>query len=364
MKDAVKYMKRAMQLALKGKGATCPNPMVGAVIVKNGKIIAEGFHAQCALDHAEVVAFKKAGDKARGATLYVTLEPCSHYGHTPPCLDRVLESGIKKVVIGMKDPNPIVNGKAIQTLKKNGIQVEVGVLEDELQKMNEVFVTYITKKRPFVVAKSAQTVDGKIATKGGQSKWITSQAARDFARTQRNDFSAILVGIKTVLHDDPLLNAANSSKRLKKIILDSTLKIPLTANLFKNTTPEQVIIATTSKAPKAKIVALQKKATVIVSPASGSRVNLKSLFKELARRQISSILIEGGATVIGDALKNGLVDKVNIFIAPKILGDASARCSVAGLKITHVDQSIRLKDWSVKNIGEDLLIEAYVHRNR
>jgi diaminohydroxyphosphoribosylaminopyrimidine deaminase / 5-amino-6-(5-phosphoribosylamino)uracil reductase len=364
MSDAIKYMRRAMQLALKGKGATCPNPMVGAVIVKNGRVIAEGYHKQCGHDHAEVMAFKKAGDKAKGATLYVTLEPCSHFGRTPPCLHRVLESGVKKVVVGMKDPNPAVNGKAIAMLRKKGIAVEVGVLEPALQKMNEIFVKYITKKMPFVVAKTAQTVDGKIATARGQSKWITSQASRDHARELRNHFSAILVGINTVLNDDPLLTPANRSKRLTKIILDSDLRIPFNANLFKDTTQDQVIIATTSKAPKSKVAALQKKATVIMSSSKGSRVDLKSLFKELAKREISSILIEGGATVVGDALKNGLVDKVLIFIAPKIFGDAAARSSVSGFKVNHVDRAIRLKDWSVKNIADDLLIEAYVHRNR
>jgi diaminohydroxyphosphoribosylaminopyrimidine deaminase/5-amino-6-(5-phosphoribosylamino)uracil reductase len=294
----------------------------------------------------------------------VTLEPCSHYGRTPPCVERVIESGVKKVVVGMEDPNPVVNGKAIRMLKKKGIAVQVGVLESELQKMNEIFVKYITKKAPFVVAKSAQTLDGKIATAQGQSKWITSQASRHFARELRNHFSAILVGINTVLKDDPLLTPADPSKRLKKIILDSGLEISLKASLFKNTAPEDVIVVTTSKASKARRAALQKKATVIVAPAKGSRVDLKWLFKELAKRQISSILIEGGATVVGDALKNGLVDKMNIFIAPKILGDQSAKSAVAGFTVHHVDRSIRLKNWSVRNIGEDLFVEAYVHGNR
>jgi diaminohydroxyphosphoribosylaminopyrimidine deaminase/5-amino-6-(5-phosphoribosylamino)uracil reductase len=359
-----KYMRRAMQLALKGQSTTCPNPMVGAVIVKNGRIIAEGYHVECGKDHAEVIAFRKAGQKARGADLYVTLEPCSHFGRTPPCVHRVLESGVKKVVIGMKDPNPAVNGKAIATLKKNGIAVEMSALEPELRKMNEVFIKYITSKMPFVIAKTAQTLDGKIATAKGQSKWITSQASRDVARRLRNHYSAILVGINTVLNDDPFLTAADKNKRLKKIVLDSELKIPLKANLFKNTTADEVIVATTSRAPKAKLAALQKKATVITAPAKGSRVDLRWLFKELAKRQISSVLIEGGATVIGEALKEGLVDKMNIFIAPKILGDAAGRGSVAGFKIDHVDQALRLKDWSVKTVGDDLLIEAYVHGNR
>jgi diaminohydroxyphosphoribosylaminopyrimidine deaminase / 5-amino-6-(5-phosphoribosylamino)uracil reductase len=358
------YMKRAMQLALKARGATCPNPMVGAVLVKNGRIIAEGYHARCGEAHAEIVALDKAGEKARGATLYVTLEPCSHFGRTPPCVNSVLESGVKKVVIGMKDPNPLVNGKAIAMLKRKGIAVQVGVLEKELQRMNEDFVKYITTKMPFAVLKSAQTIDGKIATARGQSKWITSQGSRDHARRLRNQFSAILVGIDTVLKDDPLLTAADPKKRLTKIVVDSALRIPLNANLFKNTAPDNVIVATIANAPKAQFAALQRKATVLVVPAKGSRVDLKSLFKELAKRRISSILIEGGAKVAGDALKNGLVDKVTIFIAPKILGDTEARSSVAGFKINHVDQSVRLKDWSVQHIGEDLLIEAYVHRNR
>jgi diaminohydroxyphosphoribosylaminopyrimidine deaminase / 5-amino-6-(5-phosphoribosylamino)uracil reductase len=357
------YMKRAMQLALKGEGATAPT-MVGAVIVKDGKVIAEGYHACCGGDHAEVAAFRKAGDKTRGATLYVTLEPCSHHGRTPPCVDRVIASGVKKVVIGMKDPNPRVNGRAVKALKKHGIRVETGVLERELRKMNEDFVKYITKKMPFVVVKTAQTLDGKIATKSGQSKWITSQASRDHARRLRNRFGAILVGINTVLNDDPLLTPADPAKRLIKIILDSDLEISLKARLFQNTRPQDVIIATTSRSSNAKRSALTRKATVLIIPSRNMRVDLKLLFKELAKREISSILIEGGATVVGDALKNNLVDKALVFVAPKILGDAGARSSVVGFKANHVDQSVRLKDWSVQPVGDDLLIEGYVHGHR
>ncbi len=360
----VDYMKRALALASKGRGAASPNPMVGAVLVKNGRIIAEGYHARCGGNHAEVVALKKAGDKARGATLYVTLEPCAHYGRTPPCVKRIIESGIKKVVVGMKDPNPLMNGKSIEILKKFGIAVESGILEDELQQMNEVFVKYITRRMPFVVAKTAQTIDGKIATANGQSQWITSQASRDFAHELRNDFDAILVGINTVLNDDPFLNATRKSKRIKKVVLDSYLKTPLNANIFKNTKPEDVIIAVTANAPEKKIRALSKKATVLKATKKGSRVDLKWLFKELAKQEISSILIEGGAQVLGSALKNGLVDKMAIWIAPKILGDESAKSSVAGLKASHVDQSVRLENLSVGKSGKDIFIQAYVHRHR
>lgn len=360
----IDYMTRAIRLASKGRGTTSPNPMVGCVIVKNGKVIAEGYHARCGGDHAEVIALKKAGEKARGATLYVTLEPCAHYGRTPPCVKRIIDCGIKKVIVGMKDPNPLMNGKSVAILRKFGIAVEVGVLEHELRQLNEVFLKYIIQRMPFVVAKTAQTLDGKIATARGQSKWITSQASRDFAHELRNNFDAILVGINTVLNDNPFLNAAKQSKRIKKIVLDSYLKTPLNANIFKKTESEDIIIVTTANASDKRIRALSSKARVITTPKKGSRIDLKWLFKELAKQEISSILIEGGATVVGNALKNGLVDKMFVFIAPKILGDASARNSVIGFKASHVDDAVRLKDLSVGATGGDLFIQGYVYRDR
>lgn len=363
MNDLV-HMKKAMELALRAKGETSPNPLVGAVIVKNNRIIAEGWHRKCGGDHAEVDALKKAGARAKGAKLYVTLEPCSHYGRTPPCVDRILASGIKEVIVGMKDPNPVNNGRSIQRLRKYGIKTKVGFLENDLKKMNEVFIKYITKKMPFVVAKTAQTLDGKIATAKGQSKWITSSSSRDHAHRLRSDFDGILVGIKTVLKDNPRLNAMRPSKRIKKIIVDSKLRIPLNARLFQGTHPEDVFVATTKDADKIKLKQLYNKGVnIMMSPSRKGQVNFKWLFKELAKQEISSILIEGGAHTIGGALQEDLIDKFLIFMAPKILGDAKGLSSVRGLTRSHVDQSIKLCDLNIQKINEDILIEAYVHRN-
>ncbi|OGX24629.1 MAG: riboflavin biosynthesis protein RibD [Omnitrophica WOR_2 bacterium RIFCSPHIGHO2_01_FULL_48_9] len=361
----IQYIKRAMQLALKVQGETSPNPLVGALLVKNGRIIAQGYHKRCGSDHAEIVALKKAGDRARGATLYVTLEPCFHFGRTPPCVEAILESGIKKVVIGMRDPNPLTNGKSIAKLRRARVQVKVGLLEEELTKMNEAFVKYVTKRMPFVVAKCAQTLDGKIATATGQSKWITSEATRKFARQLRNDFDAILVGIRTVLKDNPRLTAAARTKRIKKIILDSSLQIPKRARLFQGTDPADCFIATTGQAELSKINFFRKKGiNVIVCPQRQGHIQLKWLFKELAKKGVTSILLEGGAHTLGCALKEKLVDKMHIYVAPKIFGDQKALSAVTGLRITDLARAIQLRNLEIRKIYEDIFIQGYVYRHR
>lgn len=361
------YMRIAYKLALKGKGTTSPNPMVGAVIVKNNKIIAQGFHARCGGDHAEVVALKKAGQKARGATLYVTLEPCAHHGRTPPCVNHIIDSGIAKVVIGMKDPNPLMNGKSVAILKKFGIKVEVGCLEDVLTRMNEVFIKYIKEHLPFVTAKTAQTLDGKIATANGDSKWITSESTRVYSRSMRDQFDAIMVGANTVKMDDPGLKPLRKGKGFKKIIVDSTLALSVKARLFHGTDPSNVIIATTAKAVQSKVDMLLKMgAVVLVAPTKGKHghVDLKWLMKELVRLEISSILIEGGGRLIGRAIKDGLVDRMMIYVAPKIIGDQNGVSSIAGLNITDVNKAVILKDVTVDFLKPDVLIQGYVYRNR
>ena len=313
MPDDIFYMRRALMLAGKGRGAVSPNPMVGCVIVKAGRIIAEGWHKGYGGDHAEVEALKQAGIKAKGSVMYVTLEPCSHWGHTPPCVDAVLAAGIKKVVMAMTDPNRLTNGKSAAKLRDAGIDVVVGVCEADARAMNAPFIKYISTKTPFVVAKTAQTLDGRIATRSGDSKWITSETSRAFARGKRNDFDAILAGIGTVLADDPGLEAP--AKAIKKIVLDSKLRIPVNARLFKGAQPGQVIIAVTGKASEARIRRLEKQGVrVILCPEKNGRVDLKALFKALAKMGIASILIEGGAAVIGSALKAGLLDELNVYI--------------------------------------------------
>ncbi len=354
------FIKESMRLALKAKGMTSPNPIVGCVIVRKDKIVADGWHKRAGGDHAEIDALKKAGEKACGAKLYVTLEPCFHVGRTPSCVDTVIKSGVSQVIIGMKDPNPLTNGKSIAKLRKAGIKVKVGVLQNECERMNEVFIKYITTKMPFVVAKSAQTLDGKIATATGDSKWITSDKTRQYARSLRDNFDAILVGINTVLKDNPSLSGVKK-KNLKKVILDSTLRIPLNAKLFQNTRPVDCLIATTQNTAMENIHHLMKRGIdVIVCPGKDGHVDLKWLFKELAKREITSILIEGGAGTIGAALKEKLVDKMHIYIAPKLIGDQNGFSSVQGLNIKKIDQAVGLKDLEIETIGDDLLIKGYV----
>ena len=350
-------MRRAYALAAKGRGRTLPNPMVGAVIVKGGRIIAEGWHARCGADHAEVMALRKAGAKAKGADLYVTLEPCSHHGRTPPCTEAIIHAGIRKVYVGVLDPNPLMNGKSVKALRKAGITIEVGFLQKELARMNEAFNKWVSTDMPFVVAKTAQTLDGKIATLSGESKWITSQSSRDFARTLRLSFDAIAVGVNTVLKDDPALTST-PPKRLKKIIFDSDLKTPANAKLFKDSRREDVIIFTTKRASVQKIQALSRKADVIVVPAKDGRVDLRRASKILGRRQITAILIEGGAALVGGALKEGVVDKMMLYVAPKIMGEGLS--SVRGLHLKDLKQTIALKNIAVGNIGEDIFIEGYL----
>lgn len=365
--NAEKYMELAYQQAQKGKGKTSPNPLVGAVIVKDGKIIAKGYHAQCGGDHAEVAALKSAGAKAKGSTLYVTLEPCSHYGRTPPCVQSIIKSGVVKVVIGMKDPNPLMNGQSVRILQKAGIEVKVGFLVEELARLNEVFIKFMTRRMPFVTAKIAQTLDGKIATSTGESKWITSQEARDYARGRRDEFDAIMVGAKTVQKDNPGLNPRDPKKRLKKVIIDSQLTITPQKKLFQGTDPHDIILATTSKAAQARMKVFKKMGcTVLVAPSKdvSGQVDLTWVMKALAKLEISSVLIEGGGRLISAALSDGLVDRMMVYIAPKILGDNEGVQALSGWNIKKLADMISLKDVTVQRIYPDVLIEGYVHRNR
>ncbi|MBF0483247.1 MAG: bifunctional diaminohydroxyphosphoribosylaminopyrimidine deaminase/5-amino-6-(5-phosphoribosylamino)uracil reductase RibD [Candidatus Omnitrophica bacterium] len=358
-----KFMQRALELAEKGKRFTSPNPMVGAVIVKSNKIIAEGYHAKCGGEHAEVAALKKCkGSAAKGAVLYVTLEPCFHEGKTPPCVDTVIASGIKEVVIAMKDPNPLTNGKSIRKLNAAGIKTRVGILSEKAAKLNEAFIKYITEQMPFVVAKVAQTLDGKIATTARDSMWITAQGTREVSRKVRAEFDAILVGVNTVLNDDPRLDSFYEEKILKKIVVDTRLRVPLTAKIFKK--PELCILATTNKASVNQVALLKHKGIeVIVCPVKNSKVDMKWLFKELAKKGIMSVLIEGGSEVIGSALKDGIVDKMHIYVAPKIVGDQRALSSVTGMNIAKVDEALQLRDLQVLYFNPDIRIEGYVLRN-
>jgi len=355
------YMGLAIKLALKAKGETSPNPLVGAVVVKNNKIIGKGYHEKAGLAHAEVIALDEAGNNAKNATLYVTLEPCAHFGRTPPCVDRIIKSGIKQVVVGMVDPNPRNNGKGINLLKQNKIKVEVGVLEDRLKKINQSFIKYITKGMPFVTVKIAQSLDGKIATENGDSKWITSDKSRSFAHKIRKDFDAVMVGINTVLRDNPRLNAWFSRRQPIKVVVDSQLSTPQKANIFS--LEGRVIIATLPSRPgqeteNRKILA--QKAKILEVKEKAGQVNLKNMMKKLAQLEVSNIIVEGGGTLVGALFDEGLVDKVLFFTSPKIIGGKNAISSVMGKGIPRIDRAIKLKEVSLRHFGEDFLIEGYI----
>ncbi len=349
-------MKKALCLAKKGEGFVSPNPMVGCVIVKNNAVVAQGWHQQYGCDHAEIVALKKINFKALGMTMYVTLEPCCHWGKTPPCVDVVIASGVKRVVVAMKDPHCKVNGKSLKMMKEAGIEVVVGVLEQEARWMNRVFIKHIKTGMPFVVAKIAQTLDGKIATRQRESKWITSNEARMVSKKRRNYVDAMLVGINTVLFDDPYLNACD--KKIYKIVLDSHLRISLKARLLKGADVGQVLIATTKEASLSKRKCLEKKgARVIVCPKNNGKIDLKALFKILATYGIRSVLIEGGACVVSDALAKKLVDVLHIYIAPKFMGDDKAVAGISGFVSSHMKDIHNGEVLNIEKIGKDVFIE-------
>jgi len=335
---------------LQGWGRTSPNPMVGAVIVKDNKIIAEGYHHFCGGDHAEIDALKKAGAKARGADLYVTLEPCGHTGRTAPCTQAIVKAGIKKVIVGALDPNKLNNGRSLKFLKQQGIKVEQGLLADELTHLNEAFNCWITTGLPFVTAKIAQTLDGKIACPDGGSKWITSSFARDYAHRLRFGFDAIMVGINTVIKDDPQLKT-QPAKRIKKVILDTHGKISPRAKLLAGTKPEDVLVFTAS--PLGRKI----KAQLVQAPLYRGKIDLKWVLKYLGEHEVTSVLMEGGGAVIGDALSRKLVDKMMVYTAPKIMGEGLP--SVRGLKSNNVNDMVHLNAMSFDKIGEDILIQGY-----
>ncbi len=355
------YMNLALKLALKAKGQTVPNPMVGAVVVKNGRIIGKGYHERAGFAHAEVIALEQAGAKARGATLYVTLEPCVHFGRTPPCVDTIIRRGIKEVVVGIIDPNPLNNGRGIQMLRQHNIKVETGILENELKKVNEVFIKYIAKRVPFITVKVGQSLDGKIATKTGDSQWITSDKSRAYAHRLRAGYDAIMVGVNTVLRDNPKLDAWFSKKQPVKIVIDSQLSVPQDANIFLGN--REVIIVTLPVKPgqetENRKVLIQKAKILEVKEKSG-QINLKDMMKKIAALGITNILIEGGGTLIGSLFDEGFVDKVLFFISPKIIGGKEAISSVMGQGIARIDRAYKLKEVKLKRIGEDFLIEGYV----
>ena len=346
----------ALHLARKGAGKVNPNPLVGAVIVNDGKIIGKGYHESYGKAHAEINAFKDAETELiEGSTMYVTLEPCSHYGKTPPCVDQIIENRIKRVVIGMVDPNPLVSGKGVKKLQEAGIDVTVGILEDKCKKLNEVFIKYITKKKPFVVLKTAMSLDGKISTTSGESKWITDKEARENVHILRNELTAIMIGIDTVIIDNP------DGRNPIRIVVDSNLRIPYDSKILQTAKKFKTIIATTEKARKEKIHKLKDLGIIVIETKSkNEKVDLKDLMHKLGNQNIDSILLEGGSTLNYSALESGIVDKILVYIAPKIIGGMKSKTPVGGSGISHLKDAFKVRELSTSIIGKDILLQGYI----
>jgi diaminohydroxyphosphoribosylaminopyrimidine deaminase/5-amino-6-(5-phosphoribosylamino)uracil reductase len=362
----IRYLEMTIELAKKAEGDTSPNPLVGCIIVKNNKIISKGYHHRCGTAHAEVEALKKAGKKAQKADLYVNLEPCAHHGRTAPCVEAIIKSKIKKVFIGMKDPNPLTNGKGIAALKKAGIEVEISEDQQPFKKLNEIFIKYITTGHPFIAVKSAQSLDGRIATKNHDSKWITNKQSRAYAQYLRKKYDAVLVGVNTVLIDNPYLSCRYDEKLEEdspvKVIVDSTLKTPVHANIFSGLSPAPVIIATTKKAPLKKLKEFENcDADIIMCPLTkDKKVDIEYLVCELAKNEITSILVEGGGEINGAFFDLKIVDKVYFFIAPKIIGGSKAVSSVMGEGVTDLKNAVGVIDPLFINFEDDILVEGNI----
>lgn len=361
-----KYMRLAMQLAGNAIGRTSPNPLVGAVIVKDNRVVGCGWHRKAGTPHAEVHALNQAGELAQGADVYVTLEPCAHYGKTPPCAKALVEAKVKNVYGGLLDVNPKVAGKGFKILEDAGIHVEYGFLQDELRKQNEVFFKWIEHKKPFVVLKAAMTLDGKIATATGQSKWITNETSRAYGYKLRDIYDGIMVGINTVIEDNPMLTArVDGGKNPIRIVVDSSLKIDINANVVQDKSAK-TIIATTDKANKDKILKLQAQDVdvIVVDKDENDKVDIEKLLDILGQQNICSILVEGGATLSGRFVAKKLVDKVYFFIAPKIIGGKEAKTPVAGTGILNLQEALALKDIQIEKLEEDVLIIGRVDKDK
>ncbi|WP_378952166.1 bifunctional diaminohydroxyphosphoribosylaminopyrimidine deaminase/5-amino-6-(5-phosphoribosylamino)uracil reductase RibD [Pelosinus sp. sgz500959] len=356
------YMRQALVIAQYAIGRTSPNPMVGAVIVRNGRVVGQGWHKKAGTPHAEINALQQAGELARDATMYVTLEPCSHHGRTGPCADAVIAAGIKKVIVAMNDPNPLVAGQGINKLREAGIEVIEGVLAAEAAKLNEIFIKWISTKLPFIALKSGMSLDGKIAAHTGHSQWITGPKSRERVQQLRDCYDAILVGIGTVLADNPRLTTRLSyeGKNPIRIIIDSMARTPLDAHVVIDGLAPTIIVVT-PKAPIDRVNALRECGVEVLSIESKEAgVNLRQTFKTLAAREITSILVEGGARINGSVMEEHLVDKIYWFIAPKIIGGHGALGPVGGQGVTDVNHAHLFEDMTIEPIGQDILISAYM----
>ncbi|MCC6749533.1 MAG: bifunctional diaminohydroxyphosphoribosylaminopyrimidine deaminase/5-amino-6-(5-phosphoribosylamino)uracil reductase RibD [Deltaproteobacteria bacterium] len=355
------YLRRALRLARRGLGRTSPNPMVGAVVVKRGEIVGEGYHRRAGTDHAEVVALRAAGRAARGAELYVNLEPCSHFGLTPPCTQAIIDAGVKRVVVGMIDPNPLVNGKGLQILRRAGIEVRSGVLEAECLELNRAFRVVMQQGRPLVTFKAAATLDGRVATRTGHARWVTGEAARRMGHRLRNEHAAIVVGSGTVVADDPELTCRDvpGGRDPVRVIVDSRLRTPPTARavVAARSSRAATWIFATARAPVSRRRALEAAgAQVHEVKEEAGRVSIRALLVALRELRIMSVLLEGGPRLAGAFWDGRLVDEVVLFVAPKVLGDPGALPLLAAGAVERMEDAVGLERLRVRRVGDDLMI--------
>lgn len=356
----LRYMRRALQLALKGVGRTSPNPAVGAVVVNNGMIVGEGWHRRAGTPHAEIHALRQAGEASRGGDLYVTLEPCSHQGRTPPCCQAVIAAGIGRVIAAMEDPNPLVSGRGMAALRAAGIRTRLGICEQEARLLNEPFCTSMMTGLPFVIMKSAATLDGWTATLSGDSRWVTGEPARKLVHRVRSRVDAVMVGVETVLADDPQLTCRHiRGKNPVRIVVDSHLRTPLNSQLVLTAGQIPTLVATLVDSGDAAAALEATGVTLLRCAESNGRVDLTDLLQKVLSRDIQSILLEGGATLAGSAVKGGLIDKVMLFYAPKLLCGPGIPM-FAGIPAEAMNDALRLKHLTCRRVGEDILLEGYL----
>lgn len=369
--DDETFMRRALQLARRGVGRTSPNPMVGAVLVRGGKVIGEGWHRRAGLPHAEVEALRDAarrGERGRDATLFVTLEPCCTHGRTPPCTEAILAAGIRRVVVAATDPNPRHAGKGFEILRQAGVTVMTGVLAEEATRLNEAFNHWIVRRTPFVTVKAAMTLDGKIATASGESKWITGERSRQVAMQLRFTSDAVLVGINTVLADNPSLTARSAGGRVRKplrrFVLDAFARTPLDTTVVSDEFAALTTVVVSRAAPARRVKALAQRVRVLVAPTKAGRINLRWLLKRLGGEGVTSLLVEGGGEVNAAFLEAGLAQRVAFFYSPKILGGRDARRGVSGEGAKRLADLIELREVEWRRVGEDLWLSARVGKEQ
>lgn len=365
-KNDLSYMQTALTLAVRGRGHTPPNPMVGAVVVKDGTVVGRGFHARAGDHHAEIIALREAGELGAGATLYVTLEPCVHHGKTPPCHRAVIEAGIKRVVVAMRDPNPLVHGKGVEALKAAGVHVDIGCLEAEARKLNEFFVIYHELSRPFITLKWAMSMCGRTAHDSGQSRWISCAESRDHGHQLRAMHDAVMVGIGTVIMDDPMLNVrlpGYDGRQPRRIVIDGDLSMPTRARLLRERRKGEVILFTTPFAKPEQIDFFEKEGCrVIVIPSKRRIIDLQLVVEELHRLGVQSVLVEGGRQIHTALVLKGLADKLHVFLSPKLIGGCQMRNPIEDLGVGDMDHVLAIHDLNFQNIGTDICIEGYLRK--